>query len=168
MGIWKDIKGFEGMYQASTCGHIRNSRTGHIMSPCLNRKGYPQTSLWKNKKGHSKTIHRHVAETFIPNPENKPQVNHIDGNKLNNNIDNLEWNTSNENIQHAYDNGLILKPTGTRNGRCTIKKEDALKIKRLLLEDYKHQEIADIIGTTKHVVSNIKKGRSWAHLEEEL
>lgn len=105
---WKEIKGFP-KYQISTLGNVKSltvKKNGDLLVPQINHKGYYSVLLYKNGKPHSKKIHRLVAETFLPNPNNKPQVNHIDGNKLNNIISNLEWCTNSENQIHAYKNNL--------------------------------------------------------------
>ena len=101
--IWKDIEGYEGAYQISNFGRIKNKIK--ILSPQINNCGYLRIIL-KNKHY---SIHRLVALAFLPNPENKPQVNHIDGNKTNNYVTNLEWVTASENQKHNYKN-LHFKP----------------------------------------------------------
>lgn len=106
--IWKDIQGFENLYKVSTDGRIK-ARTGKIIKPYNNGFGYLTVHLYKDGESHSRKIHRLVAEAFISNPERKPQVNHIDGDKSNNHVDNLEWATQSENMQHAYSNGLRQK-----------------------------------------------------------
>ena len=100
------IKDYEGKYFITREGNVVNAK-GNILAAAVNKKtGYKAVSLWKDNKGLTCTIHRLVATTYIPNPDNLPQVNHIDGNKLNNQVDNLEWVTPSGNIQHAYDIGL--------------------------------------------------------------
>jgi hypothetical protein len=113
--IWKDIKGFEGIYQISNFGNIKSlsrktkngkCKSDKILKKTLDNKGYQNITIHKNFKKSIFKVHRLVAEAFIPNPYNKPQVNHIDGNKTNNLVTNLEWCTNSENQIHSYKNGL--------------------------------------------------------------
>lgn len=115
--IWKDIKGYEGQYQVSNLGRVKSLDRyvpcnrgvtllkSQIMKP-MERKGYLRVSLSKDNKDTAFSIHRLVADAFVDNPDNKPQVNHIDGNKQNNIASNLEWCTNGENQLHAYKTGL--------------------------------------------------------------
>ena len=109
MEQWKDIEGYEGIYQISSHGRVRSFKNGKIkiMKPRINDKGYNTACLRKDGKSKYKLVHRLVAEAFIPNNDGKPYVNHIDGNKLNNNINNLEWVTPSENTLHAISTGLL-------------------------------------------------------------
>lgn len=117
--IWKDVKDFEGLYQVSNLGRVRSlthievikSRWGNlcerkikgrVLKMSLWRNGYFYFSLWKNNKETSFSVHRIVSIHFIPNLENKPEVNHKDGNRKNNRIENLEWVTSSENRIHSF------------------------------------------------------------------
>lgn len=102
---WRDVVGYEEKYEVSNCGNVRSFKTKILLNPPLTPKGYVRVSLY-NKKSKNYLVHRLVAEAFIPNPDNKPFINHIDGNKENNRISNLEWTTSSENLIHAYENGL--------------------------------------------------------------
>lgn len=103
---WKTIKEATN-YEVSTDGQIRNKTTKYILKGRLSKSGYLQVSLKINEtnKFSNRYIHRIVAQTFIENPENKREVNHIDGNKINNNLENLEWVTSSENQKHRHRNG---------------------------------------------------------------
>lgn len=104
--IWKDIKGYEGLYQVSNLGKVKSLKKNIILKPYIEKKGYLRIDLNKNGKSKHYLIHRLVAEAFIPNPLNKLQINHIDCNKQNNCINNLEWSTNLENAIHAYNNNL--------------------------------------------------------------
>ena len=123
MEQWKDIPGYEGWYQVSNLGRIRSVPrilphktkggaisnqhwSGKILRPTIIGSGYEMVVLTKHRTPTYPTVHRLVATVFVPNPENKPVVNHIDGNKSNNVATNLEWVTSSENNYHAYATGL--------------------------------------------------------------
>lgn len=97
--IWKDIAGWEGLYQVSTCGRVKSLKYGkeRILKQSKNSSGYLTVSLYIEGKTLSKVVHRLVAIAFIPNPENKIEVNHIDEDKKNNRLENLNWMTSKEN-----------------------------------------------------------------------
>ena len=117
--IWKDVKGYEGLYQVSNLGNVKSlvgwngkryiererilKKTVHLACGNYYRE---IVRLTKDMKGKNFKVHRLVAEAFLPNPNNLPQVNHIDGNTFNNNVNNLEWCTNRENIIHAYETGL--------------------------------------------------------------
>ena len=122
--IWRDIEGYEGLYQVSNLGRVKsnyNKNRKTILKNRVNRGRYFTVLLYKNKRSKNFSVHRLVALTFIPNPENKTQVNHIDGNKLNNRAKNLEWVTASENQIHAYATGLQPKPEDRDKGRKKVK-----------------------------------------------
>ena len=87
----RPITGFEGKYVVSTSGEVINTQTAKVLKPKKRKDGYLEVNLWKNNKGYSMLVHRLVAETWIPNPNNLPQINHKDEDKTNNCIENLEW-----------------------------------------------------------------------------
>lgn len=103
---WKDVNGFEGKYKINRSGIVYSLISDKILGTRLNKYGYTKVVLCKNGKIYHYTMYRLVAIHFIDNHENKKEVNHKDGNKLNNTADNLEWCTNLENIRHAWENGL--------------------------------------------------------------
>ena len=104
--IWKDVVGYEGLYKVSNLGRVKKPMGAYsiILKPFV--QDYKMVSLSSNHKSRKFLVHRLVAQAFIPNPNDKEEVNHIDGNKLNNVVDNLEWCTKSENVEHAYRLGL--------------------------------------------------------------
>lgn len=98
--IWKEIPGYEGRYFVSTWGNVKN-QNGALMKPFTNEKGYLKVQLKIYGKKKNLRVNRLVAEAFLPNPYNLPQVNHRDGNKQNNSVTNLEWCTNQQNNEHA-------------------------------------------------------------------
>ena len=116
---WKDIPNYEGLYQVSNLGRVKRlesavwngykyvSKKEHILKPHTNTHGYPSVILCKNGKHHKNhRVHRLVAQAFIPNPQNKIDINHINGIKTDNRVKNLEWVTRSENLIHAFKTGL--------------------------------------------------------------
>lgn len=130
--MWKSIKGYEGIYEINEHGQIKsvsrvrsNGKNGRgyktkekILKERLNRDGYYVVSLCKNSKSNNKRIHRLIAIAFIPNPYNKLEVNHKNGVRSDYSIDNLEWVTREENIQHSYDIGLRVSSNKAKHTRA--------------------------------------------------
>jgi hypothetical protein len=160
--IWKPIKGYEECYEISNKGRVRNIKTGQIKTNSIGKVGYPVVYLGKcNKylKAKRMYLHRLLAEHFIPNPENKLTVNHIDGDKTNNNLDNLEWASYSENIKHAYDTGLHI---ATRN-------LDDETIKDLLLNRFmKGETITSIVSDSKVKAALTTLSLHFKRLAEQL
>jgi hypothetical protein len=103
--IWRKIEGFSN-YEVSSEGRVRNVETGKVLRSMIAKDGYHRIGLYLKGKPKSHLIHRLVATTFIPNPESKKEVNHINGCKADNRVENLEWSTRSENAFHAYKTGL--------------------------------------------------------------
>lgn len=125
---WKDIKEYEKTYQISDFGRVKSLKFGKekILKLKKNSGGYLEVLLYGKQSKKTYRVHRLVAEAFIPNPNNLPEVNHIDGNKENNNIYNLEWVTGSENKKHAYKTGLMgtterIRKKCIENGKKTCK-----------------------------------------------
>ena len=103
---WKLIDGTDGKYYVSDLGRVYSLNSNIIMKTTIGTNGYKAVGIPVYKKVKKMSIHRLVAIAFVENPENKPQVNHLDGNKMNNTSSNLEWVTRSENVKHAYDIGI--------------------------------------------------------------
>lgn len=174
--IWKDVPSYEGYYQASNLGRIRSYdriilrpkgnylKKGRILKPQNGTNGYHVISLRKNKIGGTVSLHRIIASTFIPNPENKKCVNHINGNKKDNNINNLEWTTYSENIKHAFKNKLNKGLKGEKKPISKLKNKEVLDIKKMLGKGLTNVEIAKTYNVDARTISCIKTGVSWSWL----
>lgn len=134
---WRDVKGYEGLYQVSNNGLVRSvdrvttgnrhrNLNGKLLEQNTNEFGYLMVHPCKDGKSKTKRVHRLVAEAFIPNIDNKPYINHKDGNPQNNNVENLEWCTQKENVQHALDTGL-------RQIHCTLTKGQVEYIRKVYI-----------------------------------
>ena len=115
MEEWRPIKDYEGLYEVSNMGRVKNlnykgSGKEKILKNIKRRKGYLMVILTKNGKRRGFLVHRLVAEAFIPNPNNLPEVNHIDRDRANNHVDNLEWVTHSDNMKHSYKLGINCEP----------------------------------------------------------
>ena len=104
---WRDIKGFEGLYQVSNLGRVKNAK-GLIKKPTMDKRGYFRLSLWEDGKSKGFGVHRLVAEAFVDKVEGKDCINHKNCNKHDNRAENLEWCTYKENSEHAKRNGLMF------------------------------------------------------------
>ncbi len=151
---WKLVNGYENLYWVSDQGNVRSKKK--ILSLPSDGWGYVVIRLYRNRQAKSIKVHRLVAKAFIPNPEEKPQVNHINGIKTDNRVQNLEWCTSSENVHHACKNGF--NPKAKLN-------ELQVSIIRRLKSDMPQREIANIFNINQKTVSRIQRGTSWGHLK---
>ena len=154
------IKEFEE-YTISKEGVVYSLKNNKKLKPWINGKGYLQVRLYKDGKGYDKRVHRLVAETYIKNKENKEQVNHIDGNKLNNNVNNLEWVTNSENQKHAFQTGIHKKDPE----KCNLSKLTKIQVDEIR-KKYKprkvtHQMLANEYGVNRRTIENIINKKSW-------
>jgi len=165
---WKPVVGYEWYYEVSDEGNVRtvgryiNSRTfrdSRMLKKKITKNGYESVGLRKDGKTKRLGVHRLVAQAFIPNPFGKSEVNHIDGNKRNNAVSNLEWVSRSENMVHS------------------VRMHEAMGKKRKLTKDQirlirndgrKHSEIAEEYGVSRSVISGVKLGTSYRDLIREL
>lgn len=135
-----------------------------IKATSINNKGYERITLSESGKKKSFSIHRLVALHFISNPNNLPYVNHKDGNKLNNHVNNLEWCSNSFNLKHAYNNNL-KSAKGEQNGRCKITESIAKEIKEKANSGkYKLINLTKEYNVSPTLISEIKRGVKWSHI----
>ena len=160
----KDIFGYPG-YSVGSDGTILSfkSKEPKALKQYVNKKGYLYVLLYTGKKSTYCRVHRLVAQAFIPNPDNKLEVNHKDGVKTNNHVSNLEWATHKENIDHALDNDLY--PMGSKHYSAKLTESQVAYIKTLLSDGVYQKTIARDFGVTEATISYIAAGRSWKHVK---
>lgn len=173
--IWEDIKNFEGIYQISNLGKVKSlsrkvkqsngtviaTKTA-ILKSCKDGRGYYFVKTSVNAKKKIVKIHRQVALCFIPNPGNKPQVNHKDGDKNNNRITNLEWVTGKENVNHSVENGLHKSGEDVCNSKLTNKQ--VREIRSLYIRgsyEFGAKPLARIYRVSGTTIRNIVKLKKW-------
>lgn len=175
MSIWRDVVGLEGLFVVSDEGEVK-SLARHVER--VNDKGFfkPEKILsrWTTQRGYLASqlgaryffVHRLVADAFIPNPSKSPQVNHIDGDKQNNNASNLEWVTPLENSQHAYATGLARNLQGVAHGMTKLSEDDVICIRVWTGLNYSFSELGKIFGVSATTISGISNRLGWTHLQD--
>ena len=163
MVIWKDVEGFEGLYRVSNEGVLvstpRNGTKGGVVKRYKMANGYEEYHLFKDAKLTHIYVHRLLAKYFIPNPENKPHVNHIDGNPMNNSLNNLEWVTHKENIRHAAKIGRMK--SGEKHHNVKLTDREVLEIRDLYKHKiYNQRELGEIYGVFQTNISFIVRNKS--------
>lgn len=178
---WFDIPGYEDAYQINREGNVR-SKPRQVNSPACGGartitarpisvrtvKGYPAFTPCVGGKKRTLYLHRIMARLFVQNPDGKPHVNHIDGNKENFSPDNLEWCTHKENMRHAFESGLTPLPKVGAGDQCPSSKlneQSVAVIKRRLLAGEKRSSIARDNGISHGAIYFISTGQTWAHVE---
>jgi hypothetical protein len=175
--IWKDIPGFEGSYQISNFGRVKSlpkvwvcgnrgslRRKGEtILKLSFNSGGYCQADLSKNLKNKKYPVHRLMGITFLPNNLNKKCINHINSDRADNRLENLEWVTHSENAIHAAKKGRMFKAVGEDHPMCKISKEDVIAI-RGMADEYTHLEISKRFSIGRRTVCSIINRKIWKHV----
>lgn len=175
---WRDVPGYEGKYQVSNFGRVKSLarfvlngnkhwQPERIFKKYLNNRGYEELKLYKgNREFKNVQLHRLVAQAFIPNPNNYPQINHIDGNPENSRVENLEWCTNSMNTKHAYDTGLKDPKNykGSANCNAKLTDEQVINIRLDRKNGMSISEVSIKYGIRKNHVGLISNGHIWKHL----
>lgn len=179
--VWLPIQGYEGIYEVSNLGRVKRvkhfvfhkNNTKHLLPEKMlkptkrNYNTYYSVGLWMNNIDKRFTVHRLMAIHFIPNPENKPHINHIDGNKDNNSLSNLEWVTRSENLKHAMSLGVMRNQfkAGYESKLCKLTPDDVRGIKKMRKEGKTLREIGCVYGISGRHVSGIARGETHSTTE---
>lgn len=164
---WKEIERLDGKYSVSSTGLIRNNISNKILKQNIIGRGYPAVCVKPNgrfSKGVCIRTHREVAICFVNNPDNKAQVNHIDGDKTNNHHLNLEWVTHSENTQHAYKTGLNVAPKGEQCTQSVLTEELILQIRREFIpfdREFGLRALGRKYGFKHNTMSEALHGVNW-------
>lgn len=168
--VWKDIPEYEGLYQVSNLGRVKSLKRKIFLKPRLTQRGYVTVVLYRNSVPNSFQIHRLIAFVFIPNPDNKPQVNHKNGVKTDNRVENLEWVTNYENCIHAHKNGFVAKPN-PRRGEDTynhkLTEKDIDYIRKHYIRKHKifgSTGLAEQFNVSSSLILSIVKKLKWKHI----
>ena len=168
--IWKPVKGFEDRFEVSNMGRVRNIHKKNILKSYIPNNGYHTLRIYVGDgKARNFSIHRFVAEAFIPNPEHKPQVNHIDGDKQNNNVENLEWVTARENAIHAFNAGLRTS-IGSNHPNSKLTETMVSEIKKDYVRgsrQYGARPLARKYGVDQKAIYSIIHNETWTHVKAE-
>ncbi len=163
--VWKPILGYEGIYEVSTDGNIRNFRNKKQLKPQRSGNGYFKVNLCKNGYVRHLWVHRLVAEAFLSNEDNLPVVDHVDGNKINNRADNLEWCSQKENSVRAWNNGFTPQPpirSGEKHQNHVLTEYQVSEIRELYNAGlHSQRELAKRFSVSQTTIKMIVNNRAW-------
>jgi hypothetical protein len=162
--LWNPIPKFELYYSVNKSGDVYSHRYKRILHPIKQKHGYLRVRLYNSKEYKWYLVHRLIALTFIPNPENKKTVNHKDGNPSNNHISNLEWMTQRQQMLHAYKTGLRKKSLGSNHPNSKFNEKDIVKIKEMCFNGVSQRKVAAIYNVHYSTINHIIKKRTWVEV----
>jgi hypothetical protein len=162
MESWKYIIGYEGLYMVSNMGSVHSEISNKFLKKSIDKDGYCIVGLTKNGVQKLHKVHRLVADNFLLNKENKPQVNHIDGNKTNNVKSNLEWVNNSENSKHNFKIGLSNR-VGIKNNYAKLNESTVLEIRNKKGNKFL-KEIANEYNVTISCIASVLARRTWKHI----
>lgn len=179
--IWKDVNGWEGLYQVSNLGRVRSvphydwmnrPYKGKVLTPVRNGNGYLRVNMTNGKIRRLSDVHRLVASAFIPNPNGYPEVNHKDEDKDNNHVDNLEWCTEKYNTNYGTGRKRAgAKVRGEKNPFAKLKEKDVIEIRKITKENGCSPTIQKLVSEkfsiSERTVRHIYHGDIWKHLLKE-
>lgn len=177
--IWVSVKGFEGIYEVSNLGRVKSlnrfvkyttkeggyQRKEKILNQKICDNGYNAVRLFKNAKGREWKVHIVVAENFgLPKSKGQKYINHKNGCKTDNRLDNLEWCTQSENMIHAYENGFAKGQKGSDHPGNVLTEEEVIKIRKLHSGGMVQRRIAEEYGVCFQTISLIVNRKTWTHI----
>lgn len=150
-------------------GNCYSSHTGRKVKPYVDQDGYFRIKVWEplERRTRGCYVHRALAVVFIPNPENKPQVNHKDSNRQNNSLENLEWVTEKENYDHGVSHGYIKVGVGEDNRNSLLDENTVRRICEKLEKEISVAQIARDFSIKKPTVFSIRSGQTWGHISKD-
>ncbi len=160
MEQWRDVVGFEGVYEISDSARVRHVQKGTIKIPSIDETGRMSVLLWRNNKCRLMRIHRMLLLAFVGPCPPKHECCHNDGNASNNALSNLRWDTAQNNQLDRVKHG-----TSNRGERCGSSKLTEIQARAIIADPRKHKYIAADYGVRDSVVSRIKSGKRWGHLQ---
>lgn len=163
---WRDILDFEHIYEVSDCGDIRNKRTNLILKHHLDQDGYPRLEIQDKGRRKKANISRLVLSAFLGYDITKPQCNHINGDRADNRLCNLEWVTAKENIAHSWKHLGRQAPKGTKHYSTNLTEEDVIYIRLQFAQQPRGigNILAEKFKVTRATITDICKYRSWKHI----
>ncbi|WP_369124839.1 HNH endonuclease [Bacillus cereus group sp. TH153LC] len=156
---YKDTK-----YFLTEDGGVFNSESGKYLKGIRNKNGYLSITLSHKNVKTQHLVHRLIANAYLPNPKGYPNVNHIDGNKHNNSIDNLEWISQRDNVIHAYKLGLAVSVKGEKVGSSKLTEEDVLTVRKLHKDGYSIGKLSRMNNVGVSCIHQIVHRKTWKHI----